>query len=695
MPRAQKKTLRPAPPLRLIALELTRRCTLRCRHCRAVAMAETPEGELTRREWVKVLEGVASFARPARQGDAVASPVVILTGGEPMLREDIYDIAARVTGLGLPVAVGTCGALLDEQAARRLAASGVRTVSVSLDGATAASHDAFRGRGGAFEAALAGIAAAKQAGLTVQVNTTVSRVNIAELPAILELAVSLQAGTFNPFLLVPTGRGSDLAEQELSAAEYEVALTWLAGQQGRTDIAIRVTCAPHYQRILAQRFPAARPHELRGCMAGHGYAFVSHRGKVQPCGFLQVDCGDLRTEGYDLQRIWTTSPVFAALRDRRRYGGKCGACEYHDICGGCRARAYAASGDYLAPEPLCLHVPAPRGATKETSQPALDSLDEQLIWVAQAKFPISPQPFKLLGELAGIGGKDALQRLASLRGSGVIRRIGAVFDSGALGYVSTLVAARVPVERLVEVAELVSGRSGVTHNYSRRHEYNLWFTLTAASRRELETTLEELRARSGIGQLHSMPAEAVYKLHAVFRPLGLAGGSENIQPPRQIGAGEVVELDQMQRELARLAGGDLPLVERPFDELAARAGWRADRAIEQLRRWLEERVIRRFGAIVNHRRLGYAANGMAVFDAPVARIDELGRRLSQMPCVSHCYRRRPLEGFSYNLFAMVHGPSEQQVRRTVDEFAASAGLASYDVLMTDQEFKKLSPSYFT
>jgi len=342
-------------PPRLIAWEVTRYCVLACKHCRAAARPTPYQGELSTEECFRVLESIVSFAKP----------IIILTGGEPMARPDVYDIAERATGLGLRVVMAPCGVLLDDESARRIVSSGIRRISISLDGAAAGTHDAFRGVEGAFGAAVRGIEAAKRAGLDFQINTTVSARNLAELPDILELAVRLGASVFNPFLLVPTGRGKLLADQEITPQEYEDTLQWLARQRRRSDIQIRVTCAPHYQRILHQADGPgpAGPAAGAGCMGGKSFAFISHKGKVQICGFLDVECGDLRRENYDFRHIWETSEVFRRVRDVDSYGGRCGHCEYRKVCGGCRARAYALSGDYLAEEPYCVYQPRCRPAS--------------------------------------------------------------------------------------------------------------------------------------------------------------------------------------------------------------------------------------------------------------------------------------------------------------------------------------------
>ena len=333
---------------RLIAWEMTRSCMLACKHCRAAARSTPYSGELSTDECLKLLDNIASFAKP----------IMILTGGEPMLRPDIYEIAAYSNNLGLRTVMAPCGALIDDESARKIRESGIKNISISIDGATAESHDAFRGVPGAFAGSMRGLQAAKRQGIDFQINTTITQHNIDELPAILELAIELGASVFNPFLLVPTGRGKDLADQEISAEQYERTLRWFATQQQRDDIAIRVTCAPHYQRILRQE-GAFKPghHVVKGCMGGQSFAFISHRGIVQICGFLDIPCGDVRKEGLDFKKIWDTSHVFQQMRDPAGYHGRCGQCEYNRVCGGCRARAYAFTNDYLDEEPFCLYEP--------------------------------------------------------------------------------------------------------------------------------------------------------------------------------------------------------------------------------------------------------------------------------------------------------------------------------------------------
>jgi heme b synthase len=343
------------PQLRLLAWEVTRTCNLSCIHCRAAAIDKPYPNEFSTQECRSLLDEVASFA----------SPIIILTGGEPLLRRDILEIASYGTAKGLRMVLATNGTLLDGGTSRRLRDSGIQRVSISIDGATAESHDRFRQVEGAFAGAIRGMAFLKEAGLEFQINTTVSRVNLEELPAIQNLAVELGAVAHHIFLLVPTGRAKDFREQEIDAADYERTLHWFYDQRHRVPLQLKATCAPHYQRIMRERARAegetitVKTHGLdavsRGCLGGSSFLFVSHVGQVQPCGYLELDCGNVRQ--MRLGEIYRNSPLLQNLRNVDCYRGKCGICEYRKVCGGCRARAFEATGDYLEAEPLCAYMP--------------------------------------------------------------------------------------------------------------------------------------------------------------------------------------------------------------------------------------------------------------------------------------------------------------------------------------------------
>ena len=347
------------PPVpRLVAWEVTRRCNLSCRHCRAAADKGPYPGELSTEKCFQVIDEIV----------AAGKPIVILTGGDPMLRENIYEIARYGTEKGLKMVMSPCGTLLDEANARRLKEAGIDRISLSIDGATAVTHDDFRRVPGAFDEVMRGIEAAKKAGIEFQINTTVTKVNLAELPDILRLAIEVGAVAFHPFLLVPTGRGKELADQELSPEQYEETLNWVYDQRGRLPLNFKPTCAPHYYRILRQREHAAgnkvtvETHGMdamsKGCLGGQGFCFISYQGEVRICGFLDVKCGDLNEQSFG--DVWLNSPVFKQMRDLDGYHGRCGYCEYRRFCGGCRARAYEVTGDYLGEEPFCVYQPKAR-----------------------------------------------------------------------------------------------------------------------------------------------------------------------------------------------------------------------------------------------------------------------------------------------------------------------------------------------
>jgi heme b synthase len=341
--------------LRLVAWEITRNCNLSCVHCRAAATMGPYAGELDTAACLNLLDQIKE----------VGDPIIILTGGEPLLRPDIFDIARYGTDKGLRMVMAPNGTLLTRKIAGKLVDAGIQRISISLDGASKASHDRFRGVEGAYEGALRGIHHAKNAGIEFQINTTITKTNLHEIQDIQNLAVSLGAVAHHIFLLVPTGRGKYIVDQAIDADSYEKTLNWFYDQKNKTPLQLKATCAPHYYRILRQRAKADgekvtfQTHGLdavtRGCLGGVGFCFISHQGIVQPCGFLNLDCGDVTQTSF--KDIWYRSDVFLNLRNYDALTGKCGRCEYQKVCGGCRARAYEATGDYMAEEPLCSYNP--------------------------------------------------------------------------------------------------------------------------------------------------------------------------------------------------------------------------------------------------------------------------------------------------------------------------------------------------
>jgi heme b synthase len=341
---------------RLVFWELTSACNLKCVHCRACPIDERSPEDLTTEEGKTLIEQIASFAKP----------VLVLSGGEPLVRPDVFELAQYGASMGLRMALATNGTLVTPEVARQIKESGIQRVSVSIDGASAKSHDAFRGTPGAFVEAWRGIEYIESAGVPFQINTTVTKHNIAEIPDILSLAIERGAVALHMFLLVPTGCGKEIADDEMiEPQEYERVLNWFYDRSKDVKIGLKATCAPHYFRIMRQRAkeegvritPETHGFEAmtKGCLAGSAVCFVSHKGEVYPCGYLPVSAGNVRKQHF--KEIWDNAEVFKVLRDEDNLQGKCGYCEFRRVCMGCRARAYGYTGNYLDPEPYCVYSP--------------------------------------------------------------------------------------------------------------------------------------------------------------------------------------------------------------------------------------------------------------------------------------------------------------------------------------------------
>ena len=343
------------PKCRLIAWEVTRSCNLACRHCRAEAHPEPYPGELSTAEAKALID---TFPE-------VGSPIIIFTGGEPTMRGDVYELASYARDKGLRCVMSPNGTRITPEVARKIRDAGFQRCSISIDEADAARHDEFRRMKGAFEASMRGIENLKQAGMEFQINTTVTRSNLASFKNMFELCEKLGAAAWHIFLLVPTGRGAEIEEEVISAEEYEEVLHWFYDFRKTTSMHLKATCAPHYYRIMRQRAHeegvAVTPETFgmdamtRGCLGGTGFCFISHTGQVQPCGYLELNCGNVRETPFP--EIWRNSKYFRQFRDQKCYEGKCGVCEFHKVCGGCRARAWSMNGNHMAEEPLCTYQP--------------------------------------------------------------------------------------------------------------------------------------------------------------------------------------------------------------------------------------------------------------------------------------------------------------------------------------------------
>ncbi len=345
--------------LRLVFWETTAGCNLTCRHCRRLDLAQDglAPGDMNTETSLRLIDSIVKFARP----------ILVLSGGEPMIRPDIFELARYASDRGLPVALATNGTMIDGEVADRIVASGVRRVAISFDGSDAAVHDLFRGLPGSFDKAAEGFRALHERGMSMQVNCTVARHNDHQLDEIVALAGKLDADALHFFMLVPVGCGVELSKkQQLSPQRYEEVLNWVYDKTlENPDLQIKATCAPHYFRIILQRggkemltkgHGHGTMHTMtRGCLAGTAVCFVSHTGEVFPCGYLPVSAGNVKETAFE--EIWNESDLFGELRDPDNLTGKCGLCEYKNVCLGCRARSFGELGDYLAEEPYCTYEP--------------------------------------------------------------------------------------------------------------------------------------------------------------------------------------------------------------------------------------------------------------------------------------------------------------------------------------------------
>jgi radical SAM protein with 4Fe4S-binding SPASM domain len=346
----------------LISWNLTRRCNLKCPHCYLEA-GEKDEAELSTEECHGLIE----------EFHALGTEMLILTGGEPLLRRDIYDIASHASSIGMWVVMGTNGVLVNEHVADKMIACGVRGVGISIDSVDPKKHNSFRGGPNAWELSVRALDICTKKGLEVLVQSTVTSMNIGEIDALLAFARDKKAWSFNLYFLVQTGRGQEM--NDLSAEETETILKDLArSQEAYKPMLVRAKCAPQYKQIAYDLGLGGL--ESGGCMAGTEYCRIMPSGDVTPCPYMTVVAGNVRQDTFT--EIWTSSTVFEELRDTANLKGRCGRCEFKEMCGGCRCRAFAAFGDYLHEDPACNYEPTGRRLDTtplEWTEPALSRLD--------------------------------------------------------------------------------------------------------------------------------------------------------------------------------------------------------------------------------------------------------------------------------------------------------------------------------
>ncbi|MBZ0156293.1 MAG: radical SAM protein [Alphaproteobacteria bacterium] len=341
-----------------IAWEITRRCNLRCVHCRSSSEREAKgHPDFSTEEAFRVLDDISGYAKP----------VVVLSGGEPLLRKDVFDIAQYGTEKGLRMCLATNGTLVTDTICEKIKASGIRIVSLSLDGSTGEVHDDFRNEKGAFRGIMNAAGLFRKHGIDFIINSSFTRRNQEEIPRVYRLAKELGATAWYMFMIVPTGRGEEIMNELISKEEYEEILDWhYRMEKNEPDMLVRPTCAPHYYRVVLQKSKEEGGTFQRrtlkfstggskGCLAGQLICLIDVDGNVLPCSYFPKAAGNIRQQSF--KDIWENAELFREMRDFKGYKGRCGSCEYVNVCGGCRARAYAVHGDYLSEEPFCRYVP--------------------------------------------------------------------------------------------------------------------------------------------------------------------------------------------------------------------------------------------------------------------------------------------------------------------------------------------------
>jgi len=369
----------------LVALNLTRRCNLRCAHCYldAGTRESGDPDELDTAAVRGVLDGIAAV-NPAC--------MVVLTGGEPLLRPDIYDLCAHASNLGLMAVVGTNGTLLTASNVRRLLNTGVSGVGISVDSLTPAFHDGFRGLAGAWKHTMVGIENCRRLGLSFQIHMSVHRGNVGEVEAMMDWAHAQGALVMNFFFLVCTGRGERMTD--ITPQQYEQVLSQLLAAQDRySGMMVRARCAPHFKRLAFQKDPGspltkAQGYEGGGCLAGTHYCRITPTGDVTACPYIEVPVGSLSEQSF--AEIWEHSEMFQALR-KPKLAGKCGRCEFSILCGGCRARPMAVRGDLFGEDELCAYEP--QGGT--VIQPLEPQAFPSPAWEEEARERLEHLPFFL------------------------------------------------------------------------------------------------------------------------------------------------------------------------------------------------------------------------------------------------------------------------------------------------------------
>lgn len=326
-----------------------------------------------------------------------------------------------------------------------------------------------------------------------------------------------------------------------------------------------------------------------------------------------------------------------------------------------------------------------------TQAAALDATDRKLLNLLQSDFPLAPRPFAALGETLGIAEDEVIARIRTLRESGVLRSLSAIFDVYRVGYRSTLVSFSVPAERLAAAADMISAHPGVSHNYGREHDYNLWFVLALPRSDDMEAVVASLAERAGATKYHLLPNMRLYKIGVEYDVVEGEGNKALRQQKTRAPRRQLMDEDIA---LVRVLQEDLPLVSHPFAQYAGVLGLAEDELLAKAHALQEEGIMRRFAGVIRHRAAGFTANGMACWIVPEERVDEVGAKFASYPQVSHCYRRPTYDDWPYSIFTMIHAMARDRCEETVRKIAADCGIDTYAVLYSHTEYKKERVKYY-
>ena len=359
-----------------IAWESTQRCNLNCVHCRCSSDMDAAVGDFNTEEAFKLIDDICE----------VSQPVMVLSGGEPLLRKDIFEIARYGTSKGLRMCMATNGTLITDEVCQQMIEADIKMVSLSLDGSTAEIHDDFRACPGAFNGVVRAAEILNRNGIKFLINSSFTKRNQKDIGATFKVAKELGATAWYMFMIVPTGRGEDIMNELVSKEDYEEILSWHYQQEkGEDEILMRPTCAPHYYRVVPQMAKAEGVDFKRrsltfstgggkGCIAAQTICLIDCFGNLKPCSYFHSSVGNVKQVPF--KDLWFNSKTFNDLRNFKEYKGKCGECEFINVCGGCRARADAVYGDYMAEEPFCNYLP-PRTLKRMEKEAAENAAKEK------------------------------------------------------------------------------------------------------------------------------------------------------------------------------------------------------------------------------------------------------------------------------------------------------------------------------